>query len=129
MLLRKNPASPNKIAFIPILLLIKKSISNPKITPAEIPYAFPKNSPINKTKIINKFGFIPAILNQLKKFICKKYRMINVINNITIDNIFFIFVLSELEVYLINYITKFCKTNADITPIKYNPNTINIFSF
>ena len=67
MLLRRNPATPSTIAFTPILLLINKSISNPEITPAEPPYAFPKNSPINKTKIIKRLGFIPSYIKPAKK--------------------------------------------------------------
>ena len=31
------------------------------------------NNPINKIKITNKFGATPAIVNQLKKFDCRKY--------------------------------------------------------
>ena len=67
MPLRRNPATPNTIAFIPILLPIKKSISNPRITPAVIPYTFPKNSPINKTKTIRRLGFIPCYIKPAKK--------------------------------------------------------------
>ena len=67
MLLRRNPAVPSKIAFIPILLLINKSISNPETTPAEPPYTFPKNSPINNTKIIKRLGFIPSYIKPAKK--------------------------------------------------------------
>ena len=54
------------------------------------PYIFPINIPIHKENTIKRFGFIPAILNQIKKFDCKKYIKINIINITIIDSIFFI---------------------------------------
>ena len=41
--------------------------------PAIVPTLLPANIPIIKTYITNKLGFMPAIVNQSKKFICKKY--------------------------------------------------------
>ena len=76
---------------MPILFPINKSINNPKTTPADIPNFLPKNNPINNKKIMNKFGFIPAILNQLKNIDCKKYKKINVINKNIVASAFFIF--------------------------------------
>ena len=52
---------------------MNRSNDNPNIIPIEVPYVFPINIPINSESIIKRFGFIPAILNQLKKFDCKKY--------------------------------------------------------
>lgn len=89
MLLRRKPANPKAIEFIPIFFPINKSISSPKIAPRVIPYILPKNKPINKISIINKFGFIPAILNHVKKFDCRKYMKINVKNIIIIESVFF----------------------------------------
>ena len=90
MLLRIKPAIPNTIAFIPSVLPINKSSINPNIIPIETPYILPINIPMINEKIIKRFGFTPAILNQLKKFDCNKYIKINVININIIDNIFFI---------------------------------------
>lgn len=44
----------------------------PVIIPEEIPIFPPANNPKNKIRITNKLGLIPARLNQLKKFACKK---------------------------------------------------------
>ncbi len=68
----------------------KKSNSKPKITAIGIPYRFPMNMPINKANIIKRFGLMPAILNQLKKFDCKKYIIKKTKNKTAIDNTFFI---------------------------------------
>ena len=61
------PTMPSIIAEIPIFLFIKKSKHIPKKIPIGIPNLFPPNNPKNSTNITNKFGVIPAILNQLKK--------------------------------------------------------------
>ena len=48
------------------------------------PVLFPINNPINSVKTIIRFGIIPPILNQEKKFNCKKYIIKNVNNKIRI---------------------------------------------
>jgi hypothetical protein len=81
---------PNTIAFIPSALPMNRSNNKPKIIPIKAPYILPINIPTISERIIKRFGFTPAILNQLKKFDCKKYIKINVINITIIDSIFFI---------------------------------------
>ena len=54
------------------------------------PYILPKYNPINNVNTINKFGFIPAILYQLKKCDCKKYISKKTIKNTAIVNALFI---------------------------------------
>lgn len=71
-------------------MLPNKSINNPIDIPNAVPHFTPEYRPINSTNIINRFGITPAIVNELKKFICKKYIIINVINNIITVSIFFI---------------------------------------
>ena len=90
IVLRISPARPSIIAFTPSAFPMNRSNDNPNIIPIEVPYVFPINIPINSESIIKRFGFIPAILNQLKKFDCKKYINKNVIYIIIIDSIFFI---------------------------------------
>ena len=58
---------------------------NPKIKPIFLV----ANNPIKSIKITNKFGFIPAIVNQLKKLDCKKYSKKNTIIIPIIDMTFF----------------------------------------
>ena len=65
------------------------SMYNPNIIPKANPIFLPIKSPINNINIINKFGEIPYILNQLNKFICKKYITKKTIVIAIIDNIFF----------------------------------------
>ena len=60
-----------------MVLPINKSKYVPNTNPKVIPIFLPENNPINKAKITNKLGFIFAIVNQLKKFACKKYIMKN----------------------------------------------------
>ena len=68
-----SPTIPRTIAYIPIVWLDSRSI----IIPIDIPYIAPRfllvNSPMNRTSIMNRFGFIPAMVNHSKKFTCKKY--------------------------------------------------------
>ena len=91
----KKPITPNPAAFIPICIPIVKSNIAPIITPYITPVILLENSPINKIYITNKFGITPEIVNQLKKFDCKKYKM-NAVNirNILIVNFFNDFTLS-----------------------------------
>ena len=81
----KKPIIPYPTAFIPICFPITKSIIIPVVTPYITPDILFVKSPINKTNITNKFGIIPEIVNQLKKFDCKKYR-----KNKTITSVIFI---------------------------------------
>ena len=71
--------------FFPITISKNIPNKNPKISPI----FFVANNPINNIKITNKFGFIPAIVNQLKKLDCKKYSKKNTIIIPTIDINFF----------------------------------------
>ena len=158
MSLRINPAIAKTIAFIPSTLPINRSNNKPISIPIDAPYILPIYIPTNNERIINKFGFTPSILNQLKKFDCKKYIKINVMNIIIIDSSFFIVaplfyfitivhyfsqffkeiyteirILREMNYCLFEeiviYFIKYCNNNAEITPIKYNDNIIFIFSF
>ena len=67
------PTSPSPMKLIPMLF----ANSTSKISPITIPYIAPisllPNKPINNTSITNRFGITPAIVNQLKKFDCRKY--------------------------------------------------------
>ena len=87
---------PNIIAHIPILIPIVKSNISPKIIANGNANLLFVNKPITKTNITNKFGFTPAILNQLKKFDCKKYIITNIMNSTTIVNVFFKVAYSSL---------------------------------
>lgn len=79
----------------------KKSIKIPNIIPKAVPIFAPEYNPINNINIINIFGIIPEIVNQLKKFNCKKYIMINVINNnITVTTFFTYFIYSFLRLLI-----------------------------
>lgn len=49
----------------------------------------PTYSPTHNAKTTNKFGLTLAILNQLKKFICKKYNIKKVIIIPKIEIVFF----------------------------------------
>ena len=86
-----NPIAPNNIPEIPIDFPISKSINIPKISPNISPIFLPANSPTNSISITNKLGIMPNILNQVKKFACKKYiiKKANIIN--IIIPAFFIF--------------------------------------
>ena len=61
----------------------------PKINPNGTATFLPIKSPIHKIRTTNKFGFTPAILNQLKKFICKKYNIKNITIIPIIEIVFF----------------------------------------
>lgn len=66
------------------------SINIPNNTPNAVPIFAPEYNPINSINIINRFGITPAIVNELKKFDCKKYIIINVIISSITVIIFFI---------------------------------------
>ena len=81
-----NTTQASIIAEVPIFFPIKKSKNIPITNMIGIPRLLPKNSPKNNAIITNKFGDIPAIVNQ---FDCKKYIIKNVINiDITITVFF-----------------------------------------
>ena len=104
-----NPATDNIMLFSPIRLPINKSRRSPNIIPIEKPVVFPKKSPINRVNIINKFGFIPAILYQLKKLVCKMYNIKNTIKNAVITNVLFIISPFTLNI-IITAFSKFFNT-------------------
>lgn len=66
-----SPTIPSIIAVCPNIFPFIMSMYNPNIIPKANPIFLPIKSPINNMNIINKFGEIPYILNQLNKFICK----------------------------------------------------------
>ena len=71
-----SPANPIIASTAPVTpIVLPKTISRiiPKSNPNTTPSLFPTNKPINITRITNKFGIIPAILNHVKKFICRQY--------------------------------------------------------
>lgn len=109
----------NTTAFSPMALPKKKSNSKPSIIAIGIPYNFPMNIPMNKANIIKRFGLIPAILNQLKRFDCKKYIIKKVKNKITIDSVFFItaplYKFYNIVSYFFNF---FKKTLTEIRILK-----------
>ena len=69
----KNPTKPSAIKLTPIFSLNMTSKNNPITIPYIVPIILLANKPINSVNITNKFGIIPAIVNQLKKLDCKKY--------------------------------------------------------
>lgn len=79
----KSPIVPNAMLEIPIELFATMSKYNPIIIPNINPNFFPKNNPIKSINITYRFGIIPAILNHVKKFDCKKY-IIKKVNTIYI---------------------------------------------
>lgn len=85
----KNPIKENIIADTPNCFPANISKQTPQINPTGIATFLPIKSPTHKTKTINKFGFTPAILNQLKKFTCRKYTIKNVIIITIIEITFF----------------------------------------
>lgn len=106
-----KPIVPNKIPEIPIYLPIKKSKHVPNIKPKINPNFFPANRPTKTINITNKFGIIPAILNHVKKFDCKKYIIKNATTiNIT-DIVFFKFSPSYLFV-ITSTVSSFVKSTA-----------------
>ena len=68
----------------------KMSINIPNNTPNAVPIFAPEYKPINSINIINRFGITPAIVNELKKFDCRKYIIINAMISIIIVITFFI---------------------------------------
>ena len=56
-----HPIIPSIIPLIPIILPLKISNKIPHVAPIVKPKPFPINSPMYNIKIINKFGFIPAM--------------------------------------------------------------------
>ena len=88
----------------------------------EIPYVFPINIPTNNERIIKRFGFTPAMLNQIKKFDCKKYKRINIKNIIIIDSIFFIVVPSFFFHSILPYFFQFFKRLEGFIILNYEGN-------
>ena len=85
--------APSIIAEIPIFFPINISNNNPTITPEIIPIYLPPNSPKKTINITNKLGFIPAIVNQVKKFACNIYIIMNAMHIKNMANFFFFFFL------------------------------------
>lgn len=84
-----KPSNAYIITDIPKISPINISKNTPITAPNIIDIFLPAKSPINTIRTMNKFGFIPSILNQVKKLDCKKYIIKNIINNITTVVIFF----------------------------------------
>ena len=57
--------------------------------PDATPYISPKYSPRNIANIMNKFGLMPEIVNQLKKLDCNKYNRMKTRNMFIVTNVFF----------------------------------------
>ena len=89
-----SPIIANKKADTPIDLPKSKSKIRPNTIPNAKPNFLPANNPMNNTKITNKFGIIPLIVNHVKKLVCKKYITKNAIIKLIIAIVFFIFFLS-----------------------------------
>ena len=100
---------PNDIAFIPSVLPINKSSINPIVIPIDAPYILPINIPIHNENTMKRLGFTPAILNQIKKFDCRKYININIMNITIIDNTFFIVAPLNQFVTILHYFFQFFK--------------------
>ena len=92
----KKPIPPRLNVNPPIDEPLINSTINPKIKPNAVPILEPEYSPINRINITNKLGFTPAIVNQLKKFSCKKYIIMNAITNKIIVIAFFIYLFHSL---------------------------------
>ena len=100
------------LLYYSLIYLLKVQIQFPLFRPIFLPVY----NPVKSANITNKFGFTPAIVNQLKKFIWRRYIRINVKHKIIMVNVFFIFYYKFLLLicyykYSFNFAKVYCRFN------------------